>query len=116
MAQTVSEIQVEPTLKGIYAAMDVDMIQIAYTDLDDEKKHTLYVDEEGLYRAKGMFQIGDTQPLCNRGLVMLENGEDTLDATMTVEEVEAKVKWIPEVMIPVVLDQILSIPIEVVAL
>lgn len=112
----ISEIQLEDDsrdarvgLHAFHRAMDCDCITLAYQTIDGNR-HKLYCDDDGLYKAKGMFQIHQDQPLPNKSVLVLESpsGEYHIDAELTIEEVEKAVSWIPDFLIPSVVDSLLG--------
>jgi hypothetical protein len=61
--------------------------------------NVIYVDEEGLYKGYGMwFKYGEyPQPFTGNGIVIGYDPDtgDEVDVSLTVEQVKAKVKFIP---------------------
>lgn len=96
VAKLVTEVMVENELEAFYRILHCGTIEAAYPEWMEGYNH-LYVDEEGLFKEGQVFFriLGVSQPLAGRALVVGGNEDgDTVDATTTLSEVLAAVRWI----------------------
>lgn len=99
--RTISEVEIEPgNLDSYYKALShpdhppVETFDVAYVDGID-----CFVDDEGLLKGPtSFFQFTplDRDPLAGRGLVTggIDDEGNTVGATMTVDELKARVMWV----------------------
>ena len=96
--QLVKEVEHDDTLKNIYELVDCRTFDVVSID----GKNSIYVDDEGLYREDQLyFEYSGTEHsvrLAGNGLVLGLNREtgDSISPTISVEEVENKVRFLPE--------------------
>jgi len=111
--KTVTEVVLEGGLDPIYRALDCGTFAVPF---EDEKRNALYIDDEGLYSNKEygfLFSDFPHQLLVGNGLIQGTDEEgDSVDATVTVEEIRRKVTFIP--VTQEMKDKILSIPPQVI--
>ena len=93
--KTISEVYIGTGIQPIYDVLKCEMFECVYID----NVNTIYVDEEGLLNLtpNTMFFSfeGGYQPLSGNGLIMGtdENTGESVDTTLSVEEVRSKVKF-----------------------
>lgn len=107
MAQTITEVETEDSLEAYYKLLDVDCIDIA----PFWGNNSIVVDDGGMFKAKAMFSYnahGKQVVLANKCLVVgcYRGSEDFSDVTMTVENVESMIGWLPNDMVPEVAQRI----------
>ena len=91
---TVTETEYSGELKDIYRLTQCGIVEVARADIGT---HTLYVDEEGLFKKDQKFFAidGARQPYAGRGLIVgYDNGDDSA-ATISLDEVKDKVRFQP---------------------
>tara|TARA_B100000700_G_scaffold103552_1_gene116885 strand:+ start:3070 stop:3444 length:375 start_codon:yes stop_codon:yes gene_type:complete len=95
--QLVKEVEHDDTLDNIYELIDCRTFDVVSID----GKNSIYVDDEGLYREDQLyFEYFGTEHsvrLAGNGLILGLNREtgDSISPTLSVEEVENKVRFIP---------------------
>lgn len=99
-AHTVTEIEIDNTLKSYYREIGCRTIEAAYPR-SLPPSDVLYVDEEGLLRdnlaSQPFFAIRSyPQPLVGNGLIMGVDGDgESVSPTITLEEVRKLITWRP---------------------
>lgn len=92
--------------KSAKQLLGCDLMCLARNPFDD--KHYIYTDDEGLFNAKSMFQMGSSQPLANSAIIVLEHSSKQyhVDCTLPLETVRNNTSWIPDFMIPDIIQQL----------
>ena len=92
-AKRITEVFIEEGLQPIYDALKCDYFESVRIDDTND----LYVDEEGLFKVDEntkFFQYGTSQYLVGNGLVTAHNDMgETIDTTLSVDDVEKMVKF-----------------------
>ncbi len=95
--EEISEIEVGDGIHEIYRVIDANLFEIVRLTTND----ALYVDEEGLLKENRYFSIPDylwtRRNIAGKALILSYNDEgDTFSTQITVNSVEAVVRWLPE--------------------
>jgi hypothetical protein len=97
--RTVTEIDIDPSLDNLYSTLHVDMITVVRWD----ETHALILDDEGLLKSKDEMEYwwanGSGQPFAGRGLILGDDYGENRAATLTVQSVEERMRFVPKDMI-----------------
>jgi len=92
-ARAITEVEHDDSLASIYALLHADCFDCVRINTVGD---VIYVDDEGLYRQDQFFAYDRyPNPLAGRGLVLGTGSQgESIDPTITVEDLEDKVRWI----------------------
>ena len=92
--QEVKEVEHDDTLASIYKHVDCGTFDVVRID----RVNSIYIDDEGLFVEDQQFfnyeGTKDTVTLAGNGLVLgVDDEGDTIESTLTLEEVKSSVVW-----------------------
>ena len=95
--EEISEVEVGDGIHEIYRVIDANLFDIATLNEED----TMYIDDEGLLKENRYFsfpvQVGGRRNFAGKALILSYNNEgDTFSTRLTVNDVEKRIKWLPE--------------------
>jgi len=94
--QEIKEVEHDDTLQNIYALIDCRAFDLVRID----DVNSIFVDDEGILKDNLYFEYSVSDrvfQLAGNGLVLgVDNKGNSISATLTVEDVEGKVNFLPE--------------------
>ncbi len=99
---TITEVDHTGNYKEIYTFIEADMFEMQRLGTKGKQENDIYVDEEGLLKPiKFGFQYGNNQPLVGKGLILGNNPNngESKSTNLTLEEVKANVRLLPNIMV-----------------
>jgi hypothetical protein len=103
IARELREIDIAPgDLVDVYREIGEGCELVTVAHYYDDGVHSIYVDDEGLLMPKtaGFFVRGGHQPFAGNGVVTAINDEgETVDCTMTIEEVRDGLSWTGQIVL-----------------
>ena len=98
--EEISEVEVGDGIHEIYRVIDANLFDIATLSEDD----VMYIDDEGLLKENRYFMchsfpvlLGGQRNFAGKALILGYNNEgDSFSTQLTVNDVEKRIKWLPE--------------------
>ena len=98
--QEIKEVEYDNTLQNIYDLIDCRAFDLVRLNEVDGIFNSIFVDDEGLLKANLYFEYsggGRVFQLAGNGLVLgIDDEGNSISPTLTVEDVEGKVNFLPE--------------------